>query len=1046
VSLVHLHRHSEWSLGDGVGTSEMYAERAAELGQSALALTDHGSLAGALYHMQACEKAGIKPILGMEAYFRPSISNDRAEKKSKGAFHLVLLAKNMEGWRNLMHLSSQSHMPDNFYSTPNIEVEHLRKYSSGLIATSSCLNGYIPQAILRQDVEAASSHITLMQEIFGDDFYFEIQPHDIPEQQAVNAFIVGMLGTAGIPMIATADVHSPYEDWTETQKVRQAIAYGKSTSDSDQYGGIPTTYLMSKREMLSAFMQHHNTLTVDQIEEAIKTTVDVADKCEHIVMDKSPKVPKATKSTEESERVLREWCEEGLKRIRRENDEVYKERLEEELGIMRKLGVLDYFVFVGDMVRWAKDRGIRVGPGRGSAGGSLVCYLSRITALDPIGYDLLFERFLNEYRTEIPDIDIDFQTDRRDEVKQYLIDKWGADKVIDVAAFQSFGLKAAIKDVARTIGAPFDKTEKATKSIPDKTFGETLETLEEKLPGLKSYFESYPDVRRHATRLQGQIKSLSKHPAAAIVTDQPAEELIPLMRSKDGGIVTQWSERANGQLLSPYGFLKIDMLVTDGLTMQAKAYELMREREPSKYPIENVNDFFESIEFFPVNESPFKSDESVVKSMGKGRNLGIFQFSSPGIQGLLKEIQPENLDHIIAANALYRPGTLSNGMAYEFAERKNGKAWSLPHPATEPFLAKTFGIMVFQEQVMQMYKALGKDVESSESAIFLKVVAKGIARDLKGKEKLQAYYDKFAAGCAELGIPKRSYDKVWEQVLQMTTYAFNRAHSAGYGLQAYQDAWLKDKATLELYNSLLSIEEPKKIPRIVREARALGVHILPPDINESQEEFTIHGNSIRFGLLAVKGIGAAALSAIRQHRPFTSFADFEERVPKGKCNARAKNALVTCGAFDSLGERAVWTEKDKRTGEREILGLAFVSHSDFEKHKQMIEEHTDPVHRLTEIQQEEGSVVVGGEVVEFDEAKTKKGDVYGRGKLELDGDEVQFKLWSEQYGKYRHLFVEGASVLISGSYNEEWDNVEARHCISAERLAEELKKEKKNDR
>lgn len=1021
----------------------MYAERAAELNQPALSITDHGSLAGTLYHMQACESVGIKAILGMEAYFRPSIEEDRENKKPFGYFHLVMLAQNMTGWQNLMRISSQSHDDHHFYQSPSVDWKLLKDNSSGIIVTSSCISGYIPDKIKQQDFDSVNKHITEMQNVYGDRFYFEIQPHDFDDQRYVNQYIVELAKAKGIPFVATSDAHSPYEDWTDTQGIRVKIAWNKGVKgeDAKEYGGVPTTYLMSEDELRESFAAHHSALSSDEIDEAIKTSVDIADRCDQIVVDRSPKVPKAAGSILEAERILREWCEEGMERIGKKDDDVYRARLEEELSVMKKLKVLDYFVFVGDMVRWAKSQNIRVGPGRGSAGGSLVCYLSRITALDPIGYNLLFERFLNEYRTEIPDIDVDFDPNGRPLIKEYLTKKWGADKVIDVAAFQSFGLKAAVKDVARTLGVDFQKTTKATDSIPDKTWGETLETLSEQLPELNDFFEEFPNVKRHACRLQGQIKGSSKHPAAVIVTDQPAENLIPLMRAKDGGLVTQWSERANHQLLSPYGFLKVDMLVTKALAQQARAFDLIRERHG--IDCENVNDFFEDVYRFPVNQSPLLSDPEVVSCFGHGRNLGIFQFASRGISGLLKEIAPTNLDHVIAANALYRPGTLSNGMAFEFAKRKNGKEWRLPHESVAPFLSSTFAIIVYQEQVMQMYRTLGVDVDSSESAVFLKVVAKGIARDLKGKEKLQAYYDKFAGGCKEKGIPKQAYDEIWDQILAMTTYSFNRSHSAGYALQAYQDWWLKKRYPLEFYEPLLTNEEGKTA-QIVRESRAFGLDILPPDINESNQMFTVSGNSIRFGLMAVKGVADAGYQEISRNRRYTSLADFEQRVAKRKVNAKAKQALIECGAFDSLGERAEWAVKEKASAERQIIGIALSSGDDIKKYQKIIDEHTDPIVSLDRVMEEEGIVRVGGEIVKTSEHKTKKGDPYIRVDLDCAGDTIQAIFWSEEYSKYRHVLYEGAVVLVAGSYDTEWENVSAHYCVTAEQLATEIKKEKKD--
>lgn len=1035
MSFVHLHRHSEWSLGDGTGSAEQYAERAVELGQPSLAITDHGSLAGTLYHMQACEKVGIKPILGMEAYFRFDVEADRIEKNQYGTFHLVLLAKNHEGWQNLMWLSSESHKEEYWYQRPAIDLALLKQRHTGLIATSSCLNGFIPKAITSGNDVKAESHIDLMQDIFRDDFYFEIQPHDIPEQRVVNEYIVSCAKSRGIPFVATADVHSPYKGWPETQAIRVMIAYNqtvksKDNPDQEEYGGLPLTYLMSADELKDGFTENHNTLAPHEVSEAIQTTIDVSDKIEHIVVSKAPKIPKATKSLLEAERILRGWCKESLERIGKSDNEIYLDRLEQELKVMRKLKVLDYFVIVADMIRWAKDRDIRIGPGRGSAGGSLVCYLTRITAMDPIGYDLLFERFLNEYRTEIPDIDFDIQPDRRHELKEYLVERWGADKVIDVAAFQSFGLKAAVKDVARVLGKSYTETNKATKAIPDLAFGETLESLEEQLPVLREYFEKYPDVSLHAKRLQGQIKGASKHAAAVIVTDVPAEEVIPLMRSKDGGIITQWSERANGQLLSPYGFLKIDMLVTDALTAQAKAIALIKERH-------GVDIDFEDPIQFPIVESPLNSDRDVVAAFAHGRNLGVFQFASKGIGGLLKSIRPETLEHVIAANALFRPGTLSNGMAMEYAKRKNDPLSrpALPDESVRDFLTKTYGVIVYQEQVMQMYRALGRDVESSESAVFLKVVAKGIARDLKGKEKLQAYYDKFAAGCEDKGIPKKAYKEIWDQILAMTTYSFNRSHSSGYALQAYQDQWLKTKYPLEFYGPLMSTK-PDLIPQAVRESKHFGVSIMPPDINASNHEFLITGNAIRFGLTAVKGIGWAAITEIMAKRPFNSWDDFCERVAKAKVKSNQKIPLHNCGAFDSLGEREDWPLIAKAAQEKAFLGVMLSGESDIVRYQSLIEEYVTPEDEWEAYAELEQMIQVGGEVVFVEDKKTKKGDEYARATIALGDTEVNVNFWKDTYGKFRHKIAEGSAVLVAGYYDVEYESVSAKYCSTAEQLAE----------
>jgi DNA polymerase-3 subunit alpha len=1043
---VHLHRHSEFSLLDGVGTADVYAKRAAELGQSALSITDHGSLAGTLYHVEACEEVGIKPILGMEGYFRQDIAFDRENKLNRDFFHLILLAKNEEGWRNLMRLSSISFKEENFYQKPCLDWRILRQYSEGLIASTTCASGIIPQAIIHNDEESAKHLLRVFRDIFGDDFYLEIQPHDFDEQRQINLTLCNWFSELGVPIVAAGDVHFPYEDWSDTQKLLPQI---KTGADID-VSAPKTCWLTTREEINVQFNEFHNHIPKEFIEQALANSVEISERIEHFKIDKSPKIPKATESLEDAERILREWCEEGLERIGKSGNQVYLDRLEEEFSVLKKLKVLDYFVIVGDMVRWAKNQGIRVGPGRGSAAGCLINYLVRITAIDPIGYGLLFERFMNEYRTEIPDIDIDFQDDRRDEVKDYLRQKWGDDYVVDIAAFQSFGLKAAIKDVARVLGVPYEKANRATKAIPDKTWGLGIEDLEEQLPEIKELFNEYPDLRRHAVRLQGQIKGLSRHAAAVVVTDRPAQDVIPMMQAKDGAMVTQWSERANGQLIAPYGFLKIDCLATDALTVQDKTVKLIKERY-------GIDIDFEDIKQFPVNESPDYAEADVVEAFADGANIGVFQFgTSAGIKGFLKEIRPTHLEHIIAANAMYRPGPMA--FLGDYAARKNGSRWTSFHESVAPYMDYTFGILVFQEQVMQLYNALAKDATGADSATFLKVVAKGIARDLEGKQRLQKYYDKFAVGCEEKGIPKTAYDKVWDQILQMSTYAFNKSHSTGYAVQAYQDKWLKVNwhYPLEFYASLLTTESDnaKKVPPILKEAKIFGIRILPPDINISGSDFTIHDNNIRFGLLGVKGVGQSAIETISRERSdnglFESYEDFCKRVPKAKVKKNVKRNLVDAGAFDALGGREDWviddegnvvvgkySEKQRGTLETQILGYALSRKSDIDLYSKIIKDRTIPFFELED--REDGEVMLGGEIVKLKEIETKKGDKMAFVDLAFETDDYSLTFFPRDYMRFSHILSEGNAILVIGDWDKGRQSTVVKEACTAAQLAEDLK-------
>ena len=1048
TNLVHLHRHGEFSLLDGVGTAEHYAKRAAELGQSALALTDHGSLAGALYHVDACEEHGIKPIIGAEMYFTAdALKHDKEHKR----FHLVLLAKNLAGFKNLMRLSSLSWQPENFYYKPCIDWRLLRQYSEGLIASTSCMSGIIPRAILAGDEEGALRYLNTLQDIFGDDVYLEVHPHDDNGQRRVNRELIKLAEQKGMPIVAATDAHYPFKEWFSTQDILVMIQTGQSNKSREEredaakdifkFSGN-TYWLMSEDELIEQFKNFHPELKEEWIDEFISNTTEIADRCEHFAIDKSPKIPKATKSPLEAERILRRWCKEGLDRIGKSEDNKYLSRLEEELATMRKLGVLDYFVIVADMVRWAKDQNIRVGPGRGSAAGCLVNYLCRITAVDPIGYGLLFERFLNDYRTSLPDIDIDFQDDRRDEVKEYLHQKYGDDYVVNVASFQSFGLKASVLDVARVLNVPFEKVKKATNAIPDKTFGETLETLEASYPPIKHFFEEFPQVRTHAMRLQGQMKGQSQHPAAVIITDRPAVDVIPMMQSKDGSMVTQWSERANAQLISPYGFLKIDCLATDGLTMQQNILQKIKERTGEIIDFEDVNQF-------PIVESPHNVDSKVIESFADGYNLGVFQFSGRGIIGLLKQIQPENLEHVIAANALFRPGTLTNGVAFEYADRKNGKTyWKLPHSSMDEFISPTFGFMIFQEQVMQIFRTLGHNVTPADTAPFLSVVAKGIARDLDGKRKLQVYYDQFVAGCEEKKIPRHTYDEIWAQIIQMTTYAFNKSHSTGYAMQAYQDKWLKIYYPLEFYSSLLTVEmasnadSQKKVMKAIREANIVGVKILPPDVNISDVGFTIDGNSIRFGLQGIKFVGQAAVEEIKEKRPFESYEDFYSKVDKKKINKRCKKALVMAGAFDNLGGREKWildeeamledgkmNQDDRALAEKEMMGYSISYGEDASKYNALLVDYISD--------ELEGDVQIGGEIINVKEITDKNNNKMAFVDLSYNTADYAATFFSDAYEQFRHLLTEGNTILIAGEYDSERETTIASRAISVAQLAAE---------
>jgi DNA polymerase-3 subunit alpha len=1044
MTFVHLHRHGHYSLLDGCGFPDQYAERAAELGQPALAITDHGTLAGVLEHIVACEAVGIKPIVGMEAYFSPDakVHNDT----NKEYWHLVLLAANAEGYRSLLRLSTESYRELNFYYKPRVDWEMLKRLGDGLIASTSCLSGYAPWCFMKGDAEGAERHMRELTRIFPDRWYVELQPHDIPEQRQVNVAMVNAASHLGVPVVAATDAHYPYQDWADTHDVLVMMNTGQTLDTREKAKEVgqeymaftgDTFYLMSTDEVMSTFKANHKDLPKALVEEAVKNTAEVAGWVESFDIDRSPKVPKATTSLMEAESLVRTWCEEGLVRIGREADDEYRDRMEFEIGVLRDKGVLDYFVIIGDLVRWAKDQGIRVGAGRGSAAGCLVSYLIRITGIDPIGHGLLFERFLNPTRAELPDIDIDFQHNRRDEVKLYLRARWGADYVAEIGAYQTFGMRSALQYPARVLLVPYERVMRVTKTMEDGTGDMKLSDIRNISPDLDVFAWEFPDTWKHAVRLEGMVKSHGKHAAGVVITDTPIADVMPTMRGHDGSTVTQWSERAEFPIITTYGFLKIDVLSTDSLTIQDTCTQLVKKLRG------RVVDF-EDVKQFPVNADPHDVEEDVITAFGQKRNLGIFQFESSGISGMLKDIQPTFLGDIIACNALYRPGALEGGMAFDYGDRKNGRQpivyW---HESLEPFLRETYGVMAYQEQVMQVCSALG-GFSLAEADIVRKAMTKWQSTKIKtnkGRGEMNAMAKKFVAGCKEKGIPEAQAKDIWEKVLQFSIYGFNKSHSAGYALQAYHDMWLKLRYPLEFYASLLTWEDGK-VPAVIREATANGIQVKPPDVNASESTFALDRNSIRFGFEAIKHVGDSSANEImraRQDGPFTSFDDFMSRITIAKCNARVQTALVECGAFDSLGLRHDWDDARRHEAELRLLGYSLTRKRPVDTHKAMIAKRI--VDDSTLARYDEGTeVMVGGEIVNVKEIVTKKGDKMAFVDLVFVNSSYNCTFFPRVFDRYWHFLSEGNAILALGSWDPERGVVQVENAVAVEVLAAEIAK------
>lgn len=1030
---VHLHRHSEWSVLDGTGTAQQYAEKAAELGQGALAITDHGTLSGVLHHIDACSKVKIRPISGIEAYYRP----DRLEhtQENKKYWHLVLLANGLQGWRSLMRIASEAYS-SGFYYKPCVDLDLLSRNSDGVIALSACMSGYLPHMLTHGSERDIKQHIAEMRQVFGENYYIEIMPHGLDEQRELNPMLVNCANEIGAPLVATVDAHYPYEDWADTQDVLLMISTGQTqlkrkakreATGEDVYElGCKTLYLMPEEAVRAQFAAEHPAIPDSIVDEAIKNTSLVASSCDPFTLSKTDKLPRA----EGSSRRINQWCEEGLQRIGKESDPVYRERLEHELQILSDKKVLEYFVLVGDMVRWAKAQGIRVGAGRGSAAGCLVSYLVGITSIDPIAYGLLFERFLNPQRRVLPDIDLDFQHDRRDEVKAHLADTHGADHVADIVAHSTFGAKSAIQSVARVHDVDFVETLKITKSIEDTDL--TIPQLININEAIAKYAQKYPEVLKHAIRLEGQLRAISKHAAGVVITPEPVSDYMPTMRAKDGSIITAWSDSAAFPIISDYGFVKIDTLSTDGLTKQQYATDLVK-----------VNRSIEiDLDALPIISDPGAADPVVLEQFCKGRTLGVFQFESPGISSLLKDIQPDHIRDVIAANALYRPGPLEGGMTRSYAERKHGRVkFDYFHPDVEDILKETYGLIIYQEQVMRICQRLG-GFSMAEADEMRKAIGK--LYRLPG-DQAQAYMNRFRSkwdeGCSSKGVDRDVSERIWSMILAFGGYGFNLSHAAAYSVQAYQDMWLKTHYPLEFYAAFLTFD-PDKAQRTIREARRVGVDISPPDINTSDVGFTVDfdNNAILFGLRAIRNVGEKAVETIKEFRPYESIDDFIEKVPARRCNSRVRESLIAAGAFDCFGARKDWVAADVHRAEREFLGASLTVGKQVIKYRDVIVNRYFPEEETRSMHSGEG-VIIGGEVVSSRTIKTKRKQDMCFLNIEFEDNKWRCVLFPDAWAQYESLIVLMIPVMIVGRVDDR-GSIIVDEMQSLESLAETLKGEK----
>ena len=879
MSFVHLHTHSHYSLLDGACKIEDLVSTAKAYGMPALALTDHGNMFGAVEFYQKAKNAGVKPIIGVEAYIAPRSRKEKSkERKGDTSYHIVLLAKNEVGYRNLMKLVSIGYL-EGFYYKPRIDLEVLREYHEGIIALSSCLQGEIPKAVVQGNLEKARKKAEDYLSIFGEDFYLEVQNHGIPEEKAAAEGVFYLGEEMGVPVVVTNDVHYLKREHYQAHDVLLCIQTSKDIDDPNRMKySTQDLYFKSAEEMRQLYPDHP---------EIADHTLEIAEKC-NLELDFSKtylppfKIPESSKA-ETLEEYLREQAWEGLKRRYAEITPEIEERFDYELNIINQMGYPGYFLIVKDFIDYARSQGIPVGPGRGSAAGSLISYALGITNIDPLHYNLLFERFLNPERVTLPDIDIDFCFERREEVIEYVRKKYGERNVSQIITFGTMAARAVVRDVGRVLKIKYGDVDKIAKLIPP---GKSIQEAYDEVPEFRQVFEqgdeTYRKLLEYSRVLEGLARHASTHAAGVVIAPDDLTNFVPLYVSNTGDVTTQYDMKS----IEKIGLLKMDFLGLRTLTVIDNTVKMLRKRG-IEIDLDNL----------PLD------DEKTYELFGNGETVGVFQFESSGMREYLKKLKPQRIEDLIAMNALYRPGPMK--MIDDFIERRHGrKKIEYLHPALEPILKETYGVIVYQEQVMQIVSQLG-GFSLGESDLVRRAMGKK-QLDLMAQQKV-----KFIQGAQERGIPKEIAHKIFDLITEFAKYGFNKSHAAGYSVVAYQTAYLKAHYPAEFMAATLTSEmgDSDRIMVLLDECKRLGIEILPPDVNESDIDFTVDGNRIRFGLGAVKNVGKAAIVSILRARKkygrFKNIFEFVEHLDLRVVNRKVLESLIQAGALDSLeGHRA----------------------------------------------------------------------------------------------------------------------------------------------
>ncbi len=1051
-NFVHLHLHTDYSLLDGACEIGKLMDRVADLRMPAVAVTDHGNLFGAVKFYETAKKRNIKPIIGCEVYVAPTSRFDRAADADRPN-HLILLCENERGYRNLVKLASSAYL-EGYYYKPRIDKDLLARHADGLIATSGCLRGEVAVALLADRYEAARQSAYDLRDIFGKgNFYLEVQDQGLPEEQRLNPLLLSLSRETGIPLVATNDCHYLTKADARAQEVLICIQTGKTLSDTNRMKfATEEFYFKSYDEMRALFGR--------EVPEALARTIEVAERCnvhlegqQHVF----PHFEVPAGETLESffEKVAREGFarrREQLDRLRAEGRlkyplEAYAERLEREIELIKQMRFAGYFLIVWDFIRFAREKCIPVGPGRGSAAGSLVAYSLHITDVDPLQHELLFERFLNPERISFPDIDIDFCMRRRGEVINYVTEKYGRENVSQIITFGTMGAKAVIRDAGRALDIPYADADRIAKLVPN-ILNITLADALGASPEMRQLRDNDPRVAgllQVAERLEGFVRHASTHAAGVVISPQPLQEIVPLYKSNKDEITTQYAMDD----LEKIGLLKMDFLGLTTLTVLDDCLRLIETARGEKLDLDNLA----------------LDDTATYETLGKGLTAGIFQFESRGMTDILRRVKPDRLADLTALNALYRPGPIQGGMIDDFIARRTGKkrvTYDLPQ--LQEILEETYGVIVYQEQVIQIFnRVAGFTLGEAD-----------VVRRAMGKKKLEemvANREKFLAGAQRHDVPASKARKLWELVEQFAGYGFNKSHSAAYAIVAYRTAYLKTHYPVEFMAALLSSEigNQDKLTMYLNECRDMGIAILPPDVNSSDLAFTPSGKDIRFGLTAIKNVGASAIESVlaarRELGRFESLLQYCEYVDLRLLNKRVLESLIKAGAFDSLGRKRSqlmaildkamelgqkrqreaqsgqhglfvgggeaesapaldlpdipeWPEAERLAGEKEVLGFYVTGHP-LEKYRAQLAALTRHDSSSLEELSSDATVTLAGILTGLRVRPSKKGDLWAAAALEDHRGSADLLVFPQAYQQLQGVLKPDAALLIKGRVRHE---------------------------